>query len=62
MQNKNEMTKGGRSLVLFIWAKKLSDMVADLSQINPPLNGFENIDKFGDTFRGEIPDDSYRSN
>lgn len=47
-------------MVLFIWAKKLADMVADLSKTSPPLNGFENIDKFGDVFRGEIPDDSFR--
>ena len=46
--------------MLFIWAKKLSDMVTDLSHVEPPLNGYENIDKFGDVYRGEIPDDSFR--
>lgn len=55
------MTKGGRSLVLFLWAKKLADMVGQLTSTNPPLNGFGKITKFGDVFRGEINDSDYKT-
>ena len=43
VQNKNALTKGGKSLVLYLWAKKLADMVSALSEMKPEVAGFGEI-------------------